>query len=154
MVCCSFGGHTTPQFLQCSVMLMNCNILPFSSLRGEDYINADFGNKLPHSGYFSGVKFFVVFVVEYRSTIYQRMINSDLVPRPPATNHAYNVTSDPSMASFWNFKRKGNSDKLSINLIASSNSEVTSAIDSNSKKRGTVWKVHSSTEGYDWKERC
>ena len=42
-----------------------------------------------------------------------------------------------------------------LTSIASTNSEVRSAIDSKQQqKEGPVWKVHSGTEGYDWKESC
>ena len=77
------------------------------------------------SGYFSGGK---NFVVEWLSgkprNIYSRMINSDLVPRPPANNRA------SLLLLVWHyFGRKGNSEKLPINMTASSNSEVRSAVD-------------------------
>ena len=62
------------------------------------------------------------------------MINLDLVPHPP-------VSSAPSMALFWYFKRKEIARSCPSRSSTSSNPEVCSAISSNnSKKRGQYGK--------------
>ena len=57
------------------------------------------------------------------------------------------------MALFWYFKRKGNSEKLPIDCIFQFISLFCYWF-KQQKKEGPVWKVHSWTEGYDWKKSC